>query len=144
MNAEISSEDDRDRKVPKFRGAFRPYLALGSCAYLHSAPWRDDVRSTLKLKATNWPAELGLLRNWLRNRGVDLTLHRSESEILQLVRLIGHIQFSPKQRSKPVRDRLMLAQNKLCLPQTKSLTLGRGRPVGSGSSAPPSPSQVSS
>lgn len=66
------------------------------------------------LTSTNWPKGLDPLKMWLTAQGVDLALRRTESAVLELVRLIGHLRFSTKERSKSVCERLFLAQAKLC------------------------------
>lgn len=74
------------------------------------------MKATTVITVGRWPKDLEPLSVWLRGQGVDLDFPRTESAVLELTRLIGHLRFSQKMRSQSVRWRLLHAQDRLCYP----------------------------
>ena len=74
------------------------------------------MKATTFIATGLWPKDLEPLSVWLEAQGVDLNVLRTESALLELTRLIGHLRFSQKMRSQSVRWRLLHSQDRLCYP----------------------------
>lgn len=106
----------RDKKGQKFLELLRPTWNIApplECL----RNWRNLMKSTTIISISRWPMDLEHLGAWLEAQGVDLNIPRTESALLELTRLIGHLRFSKKMRCQPVRWRLLLAQDRLCFPK---------------------------
>lgn len=75
------------------------------------------MKSNAVVTVGSWPKDLEPLKVWLEAQGVDLSIPRTESALLELTRLIAGLRFSRKLKSQSVRWRLLLAQDRLCFPR---------------------------
>jgi hypothetical protein len=69
------------------------------------------LRKSPTISAHNWPRELEPIRYWLEHKKVDLTAPRHETEVLELVRLLGNMR--SRRTNGTVRQKLLHAQDVL-------------------------------